>query len=372
MCISESKTETMRVVYLSEYSACQMSGVIKKILGQTRVWRRLGHEVRLALVSSPCKSIDPAIGEAGRVFSSTFVSSLTGPPNTYINKILSSEAVRRFVVQFKPDYIYYRDGLWYPGLERILSLAHYIIEVNTVTELELTGPRRWLHRMTKRRLYSHAAGIVAVTNEIASSLRHYNKQAFFFPNGIDTEQLRPRLPPSNTRPALIFAGTPGQRWHGVDKLLIMARKLPEFVFHVVGPSKVADAPPNIRFHGYASPEKLSELYNIADVGIGTLALHRIGMREAAPLKVREYLAYGLPTIIAYDDPALRGLDCVLQLPNEEDLTPYTGAIREFVYSWAGKPISRREVLPRIDLAVIEEEKIARITQLLRGQEKQNA
>ena len=56
----------------------------------------------------------------------------------------------------------------------------------------------------------------------------------------------------------------------------------------------------------------------SDVALGTLALHRKGMSEAAPLKVREYLLRGIPVVIGYDDPDLADRPWfVLQLPNTE-------------------------------------------------------
>jgi len=40
----------------------------------------------------------------------------------------------------------------------------------------------------------------------------------------------------------------------------------------------------------------------ADVAIGALATYRKGMKETSTLKVREYLAYGLPVILDHHDP----------------------------------------------------------------------
>lgn len=347
----------MRIAYLAEYSACRMSGVIKKMLGQVRAWQRMGHAVTLVLVSPPCRGRSPSLNSAVRVFASRQTEVLSGSIKTYVNKILVSNPVREHIRQFNPDVIYYRDGLWYPGLERALSVAPYFIEINTVPGLELTGSKRWLYKATRRRLYARAAGVVAVTGEIADSVRQFNPRVYTSPNGIDIERTFQRVPPSNDKPKLVFVGSPGQRWHGVDKVLLLARELPEFSFHIIGPEQVPSSPPNVLFHGYVEGDKLSKLYTTADIGIGTLALHRKGMQEAAPLKVREYLAYGLPTIIAYDDPALRGLDCVLRLPNEEDLSRYADAIREFVNRWLGRPISYQEVARRIDISILEAEKL---------------
>lgn len=67
-------------------------------------------------------------------------------------------------------------------------------------------------------------------------------------------------------------------------------------------------------------DDLDELVAWADLGIGALALHRVGLREASPLKHREYLARGLPFFYAGTDVALRGTEYFAwQIPSNEDM-----------------------------------------------------
>lgn len=63
---------------------------------------------------------------------------------------------------------------------------------------------------------------------------------------------------------------------------------------------------------------LDEVLSGCHLAIGSLALHRSGLREACVLKVQEYTARGLPFIIAYDDPdLLAGLPWVLKIPADK-------------------------------------------------------
>ena len=111
-------------------------------------------------------------------------------------------------------------------------------------------------------------------------------------------------------------------------------------------------------YGYLPQERLFEMYQKMDIAIGTLALYRKKMKQASPLKVREYLAFGLPTIIGYDDADLRGLDCVLKIPNEESgVENSLDQIRDFVYLWKNKSISPEEVYPKIDITIKEQNKM---------------
>jgi hypothetical protein len=99
----------------------------------------------------------------------------------------------------------------------------------------------------------------------------------------------------------------------------------------------------------------------ADVAIGPLALHRKGLSEASALKVAEYLAHGLPVILANAETAFPdGASFLLQLPNTEDnVDVSTGQIRDFVERWRGRRIPRSEV-SAIDSRVVERERLSAI------------
>jgi hypothetical protein len=58
---------------------------------------------------------------------------------------------------------------------------------------------------------------------------------------------------------------------------------------------------HFEFLGYMKANELDHYYDMADMGIGTLALHRINLKEGSVLKVREYYARGLPFIYGYED-----------------------------------------------------------------------
>ena len=134
----------------------------------------------------------------------------------------------------------------------------------------------------------------------------------------------PHLPaPDNTRIRLAFLGTRGESWQGVDKVAELAREMPDCDFDIVGfgAHDLEQPPPaNLSAHGRLSRADYQAILANADVGIGTLALHRKRMEEASPLKVREYLAHGLPVIAGYvDTDFARELPWfILRVPNTGD------------------------------------------------------
>ncbi|MNZ78728.1 hypothetical protein D3C78_973150 [compost metagenome] len=95
------------------------------------------------------------------------------------------------------------------------------------------------------------------------------------------------------------------------------------------------------------------------MAIGPLALYRRGMKEASPLKVREYLAYGLPVINGYVDTDFKEeVPFILRIPNEPRNTANaSAAIEEFVHSWQGRRVDRSEV-GHLDVTVKETARLA--------------
>lgn len=348
----------MRIAFVAEYDAFLPSGVLLKISSQMKTWRSFGVEAQLFLISPPPQHPSMQACVDGWVFMSPATRLLRGSARTYANKILSSAMLKRKLLDWNPEIIYYRNSLWYPGLKRILSVAPFILEVNTIDTGEFIGIKGVLNKISRDVTLKKTSGFVAVSEEIGNFLKGFKKPIRVQTNGFDLQRVQPRLPPDNPRPRLIFAGTPGFRWHGVDKILYLASKLPVFDFHIVGSDPEGNELGNVFMHGYLSQEHLYDLYREMDVAIGTLALYRKKMEQASPLKVREYLALGLPVIIGYDDPDLRGLECVLQIPNDENgVANSIDLIRDFVENWKGRQIPSKEVYSRIDIRYKEHEKL---------------
>lgn len=144
---------------------------------------------------------------------------------------------------------------------------------------------------------------------------------------------------------MLFLGSPNQPWHGVDKIYYLASKLPDVDFHLVGLiDKVALN--NVHTYGYLSLEQYAKIVEVCDVGIGTLALHRQKMNEASPLKVREYLHFGLPVIIGYEDTDFIGKeeDFILKIPNnEENIKDNIDLVSDFIRKSKHITVDRRRI-----------------------------
>lgn len=339
----------MKVLYFAEWDAFSSSGVIRKIKAQFETWRSLGVDCRLIILSPDGGGRPPAISGEGI----TVVEHRVGRFGLgKVFKIAALRNVERLLRSFQPDVVYYRQSSWTPGVLRVLKVARsFVVEVNSNDVLEIGHygfAKARYHLMSRKWLIDAASGFVCVGRELGEYYRQYGKPVEVIGNGFDVESVTPRPAPYNDRVQLVFVGSPGQAWHGVDKLVAVADSFPDMDFHIVGET-VKNPPSNFVLHGFLGWEDLSTLYKSMDFGFGTLALHRKSMDEISPLKTREYVAYGLPVIGAYEDTDLEGCDFFLRLPNDElgvqDSVP---RIREFISKWRNREIDPLVVRAKVD------------------------
>lgn len=161
---------------------------------------------------------------------------------------------------------------------------------------------------------------------------------------------------------LVFIGSPGQAWHGVDAIAELAEARPQWSFDLIGVDASelpAPAPANMTFHGRLARKDYQPLLERADLAIGTLALYRKQMKEASPLKVREYLANGLPVITAYTETDFpEPVPFILQLPSSPgNVRDGLARIDDFASAWRGRKVPRKAI-SHLDTRVKESQRLS--------------
>ena len=334
----------MRIAYLCYLSTIADSGVTAKIGSQLAVWRRLGHEATLycsTRKAPPGNTLERVESEAGAVI------EVFG---TARERVARMARLERAVARSAPDVVYLRYDLFTPPPVRLLGRVPTVVECNTddVEELRLRSRAAQTYNWVNRRLvFGRSAGIAFVSRELAASARftQFGKPAITLGNGIDLEATSPLPPTRNEEPRFAFLGEPSQ-WQGIDKVVALATALPQATFDLIGPSKLDSAPSNVRAYGVLTTAEYREILAQCDLGLGTLALYRKGMTEASPLKVREYLAYGLPTVIGYEDTDFVGAEpwFLERLPNSDwAVDEHAARIYRFAKAATGRRVSHTEI-----------------------------
>ncbi len=165
-------------------------------------------------------------------------------------------------------------------------------------------------------------GFIGVTKEIAEYENTINKTSlpqFFYPNGINIKKIQLVGDERENQINAVFMSGSFNAWHGLDLLLNALSENIELVIknklkiHLIGRlseeqlrevNKI-DADNNfLLLYGHLELEEYKNILKKCDFGIGSLAMFRQNLKEGSTLKVREYLASGIPVYSGHKDSAL--------------------------------------------------------------------
>ena len=145
----------------------------------------------------------------------------------------------------------------------------------------------------------------------AETERHKGK-GVWIDHGVDLDHFSP---PTNPTGTVGFFGLIEDEAFDVELVTLLARSLPETSFVFAG--RVAmdvselEALPNVSFRGFVPYEKLPDLARGFDVAINPMP-NSTWVRAANPIKLKEYLALGLPVVATWT-PELERMDDVVAL-----------------------------------------------------------
>lgn len=349
----------MRIAYLFHWNSSSASGVFKKIVSQIKCWSAWGETVGIFILSRQ-ETKEDWVCEAGEI--PVFFYKYRG----FKDRFDQIDLVCKDIIKWKPHIVYQRYDLYYSALEKLSKIFPLVLEINTddVGQYSLDPRYRyWYNRLTRGRCLSQATGLIFVSNELAQlpQFTRYCNLGVVIGNGIDLSQYQHFPAPNNSIPRLVFIGSPGQTWSGVDKILDLAELLNDWEFNIIGYSQSDFSkilPSNVLAYGLLQSVQYASIMAKADVAIGTIGLHRIGINEASSLKVRECLAYGIPTVIGYRDTDFpQPVPYLLQIGNcSNNLLDSVMLIKQFVKTWKGYRVSLQQV-SHLDVKIKEKERL---------------
>lgn len=345
-----------KIVYLAVLSEGSNTGAAKKVDDQANLWRMMGHEVVTVVLTDEKFLADWKSKSHYEVLNQ----------GNGIRKLFKRYQVTKFILDDVPDILYVRDSFpfVFPKKQNETKIA---LEVQSKLQTEVFSR-------------SLALGILSILLD-AFYLKRIDKFIFVSTELSQTKRFKKYLDTGNSTVIsngialeritnldfsakenefeLIFLGQDGQPWHGIEQIIELARDLPEFKFHIVGVSQpLSFKPANLFFYGHLTEEEYLPIARKCCVAIGTLNLKAKKMKEGSSLKLREYLALGLPVVIRYSDSDFMEFrDFILQIPdNEEPITHFSKVIVEFTRNWHGRRVSR-DLIAHVDIKVKEKARL---------------
>lgn len=355
----------MKIAYLGQMAdVATENGISKKIRTQATAWIGAGHAVRYFALT-PTTTVWDGLSPLDPV-----VLARGGP----LTRAWRSRELARRIRAWRPDVIYFRYAHHSPGLPALFREIPTVAEINSddLTEYPITLSRGKLlyHRLSRARVLAAATAFVAVTRELAQRFSRFAKPTEVIANSIDLAAFTPAPLPSEPT-TVVFVGSPGTPWHGLERAAEIGALLSGVTVEVIGCSPAdwpgpAGLPAHLRFHGHLPRAAYEPIVTRATAALGTLALFRKQMDEACPLKVREYLALGLPVIAGYEDTDVpAAADYFLRLPNNAaPLAREQAALRAFLARWRHARVPRAAIA-HLDTGVKEAQRLAFLARVAR-------
>ena len=172
---------------------------------------------------------------------------------------------------------------------------------------EFTGTDRTAMLQMERRLMEKADVVVVSSNRLYETKRRYNRNTFLITHGVDVGHFRKACMAATATPE-DCAKLPGPvvgffgliaDWVDLEIIRYMATSRPHWSFPLIGEiqtdtSALRDLP-NVHFLGRRPYQSLPSYCKAFDVAIMPFVVNELTL-AANPLKVREYLAAGLPVV----------------------------------------------------------------------------
>ena len=333
----------MQVIYFSTYGGERYSGINKKIFAQASGLYKAGVDIDLMLLGGLHKQYPD----------NTFTHYIPFPENFFFTSNLIKRLYRQYLAQHyikkvikssdSSTILYLRYPLPILLLPRDLSdqrKCKIVIECNSIEINELKTAKLYFSYLLELLLgegfRKHCDAIIGVTDEI-TQYQVQRSGNLRFPhltlgNGFDVNTVPVRRLPAQCGPTLnILCVADVTFWHGIDRLIQGIAQYKgdwNIQLHIAGRG---DEVPHLKqlvsslkmndhiiFHGFVHGEDLDRLFDQNHIAVGSLGIHRIGLRQLSILKSREYCARGIPYIIACSDPDFpEDFPYILRLPAED-------------------------------------------------------
>lgn len=370
----------MKILYIA-FAGTDQRGVHRKLAEQVYALRACGQDVE-ALVFIDSRVAQPPLDAPYRMVD--LVGGGFGTPSRHMAFHSCWEAVE----QFKPDIVYMRYPMYDAHVLRFIREAPPVVfELQTIFANEVPVQVASIEATYASQVLPNAAGLVGVTREILDyeiGRAGWDIPGDVMANGADPRTIPFTVPTLATDRVDVLCVASFYPWHGIDRVIVGFAGEPDVTdvhLHLVGDgpmipglqSLVAEAglSSRVHFHGAQPVAALDAWYQRAAVAIGSLAPHRVGLRQLAALKHREYALRGMPIVLAGGDVDFpQNLPWIRQFSADDSpVSPRT--LRALAHAWRS-PARRRQIRAWAEGTLSWEVKMPRLVQFLSECERRAA
>lgn len=313
-------------------------GVPQKHLAQFKEWSKLNMNIEMVVVTPfQFKSEWEKLGINAFCYRGAF------------GRMFQRRKAFRHISRNSKDFLYRRYSILTPWELLSIKRIPTVIELNTNNEFFYSVRSSLLFQLNKicsRSIFKHMLGAVAVTEEISRIYAPKTKKPIIvITNPLSlTPQTKSVIKKESPKFQCVFLASASYDWNGVHLLETLIDGIPNVAITLVGLNPRENS--KFQFHDPIPEEELVDYLKKFDFGIASFDLGRVGLTEAAPLKVRSYLSSGLPVIGRFPDSGISlDNDYYFQVklsPNQTQIENKPELI-SFLHENAGRTVMKQEV-----------------------------
>ncbi|MFC5649863.1 glycosyltransferase family 4 protein [Paenibacillus solisilvae] len=347
----------MKILFITSVIKDLSSGVFKKNGWQVKAMRALGHQVSFGYFDTQDTFVIE--NEHGQV--TTVI-----PAHSYgfgRRKVMIS--IKNFMAGKGYELLYSRWEQYYPliartyreikktGTKVYLEIPTYPLqeERKNIRQRYFKEKRyvKWLKHWLYQVISEIGEGRMKdAVDKVVTFMNHktiWGIPVICLDNGVDVESVPHRTyVPQSSIIHLIGVGNIAD-WHGYDRLIrsikdyySLEKRDYDVKFTIVGDGISVTSLKRlvtqlnleqiVQFTGLKHGKELDQLFDHADVAVSSLAEFRRNLETASTLKMKEYVARGIPIIYAYNEMGLTGNEFfVKQFPNNDSAIDFSEIIQ---------------------------------------------
>jgi glycosyltransferase involved in cell wall biosynthesis len=342
--VANNKTHKMnnRLLFLVFHDIDEGNGVSNKIKSQINAFKHNGFDVDFSYL----------IKEDGFLKKRQYNNSVIDKANTsyysqkYGYKYRYSELLEK-IIQREIQVVYIRyTHFANPFFTRFLSKLKkhnikILLEIPTYPyDSEFTNVKfkqklfLQIEHLSRQRFKKYCDKIITVSDD----KEIFGTETIRISNGIEIDSITPRnvLKKEHSDNYRLVGVANVRFWHGYDRLIkglkdyyLDQKPKAKVYFDMIGDSNNQESneyrdmvkqyglEDYVIFHGVLKADELNEYFDKADMAVGSLGIHRIGLKEAKPIKNREYCARGIPFIYSMIDKDFDETDFILKAADND-------------------------------------------------------
>lgn len=358
----------MKILFLLFHGFSEHCGISKKVRAQIDGLKENGHDV------TKCYYMVESDGRRVWMLNNTLLKDYGIGIWGKIRHRISYDTILKTIIDNKIEFVYIRSihnanpftihfihQLKQKGIKVVMEIPTYPYDseyrgLALKYKLELI-----VDKMFRKKLVKLLDGVVTFSNYKTI----FGGKAINISNGIDFKKIKIKTNLNDTSKQLhLIAVAEVHYWHGFDRLIkgladyYKKQQNYKVYFHLVGglgPIEEKEyeqlitennLEEYITLHGLMFGKTLDSMFEIADMGIGSLARHRSNITNIKTLKNREYAARGIPFIYSEIDDDFEQMPYILKAFADESAIDINEIIK-FYHNCDRTPTKIRESITHL-------------------------